>query len=92
MANDYVSEREAAHRDVPPDIWFVVAPKIEAEGLERVRRYLRHDNQDHRYWAAVGLGLSGNPTNQEPLSEVRNGEPYAQVRQAIDASLEKLGH
>ena len=92
MANDYVSEREAAHRDVPPDIWFVVAPKIEREGLLRVRRYLQHDNQDHRYWAAVGLGLSGDPANREPLSEVRNGERDARVRQAIDASLEKLGH
>jgi hypothetical protein len=55
MADDYVSEREAAGRPVPVDIWLVVAPKIRGEGLDRVRRYLQHENPQHRRWAAEGL-------------------------------------
>ncbi len=55
MANDYVSEREAAGREVPVDIWFVVAPHVEATGLARVRQYLKHENPQHRRWAEIGL-------------------------------------
>ena len=44
MADDYVSEREAAGREVPTDIWLALAPRIPPEGLPRVHRYLR------RWW------------------------------------------
>jgi hypothetical protein len=56
MADDYVSEREAAGRDVPVDIWLAVAPKAPKERLARVQRYLVHENPQHRRWAAAGLG------------------------------------
>lgn len=39
MADDYVSEREAASRSVPADIWRVIAPFATGARLERLRRY-----------------------------------------------------
>ena len=55
MANDFVSEREAAGRDVPVDIWLGIAPKVETSELARVQRYLKHENPQHRHWAGIGL-------------------------------------
>ena len=90
MADDYVSEREAAGREVPTDIWLVLAPRIVPAGLHRVHRYLRHENPDHRYWAAVGLGLSGDPANRGPLQELHDSESDQKTRVAIEASLARL--
>lgn len=90
MADDYVSEREAAGREVPPDIWLSLAPRINPEGLARVHRYLQHDDPEHRYWAAVGLGLSGNPANREALERVRGDERDERVRGALDEALQRL--
>lgn len=55
MADDYVSEREAAGRPVPQDIWVVLAPHADEGALPRVRRYLEHDDPAHRRWASAGL-------------------------------------
>lgn len=55
MADDYVSEREAAGRTVPSDIWVVLAPHADEPALTRVRRYLEHEDPAHRRWAAAGL-------------------------------------
>lgn len=55
MADDYVSEREAAGRTVPADIWIVLAPYAAGEALARVRRYSGHEDPAHRRWAAAGL-------------------------------------
>lgn len=56
MADDYVSEREAAGRAVPRDIWLVLAPHAPgAAALARVRRYLEHEDPAHRRHAAAGL-------------------------------------
>ena len=55
MTNDFVSEREAAGRPVPVDIWLVLAPRIDASQLPRIKRYLEHENPDHRHWAEIGL-------------------------------------
>ena len=55
MTNDFVSEREAAGRPVPVDIWLVLAPKVEASQLARVQRYLKHEDPEHRHWAEIGL-------------------------------------
>lgn len=95
MADDYVSEREAAGRLVPTDIWLALAPRVGSAGLPRVHRYLAHENPDHRYWAAVGLGLG---TELEQRAESRAAlqgqheiEQVGRVRGAIQASLTKFG-
>ena len=90
MADDYVSEREAAGREVPVDIWLVLAPFVDGAGLSRVHSYLRHDNATHRYWAAFGLGLSNNAANRRALQESREAENEVQIREAIDTALVKL--
>jgi hypothetical protein len=55
MANDYVSEREAAGRSLPPDIWLAVVPFADREGLERATRYVSHEEAGHRHWATEAL-------------------------------------
>ena len=90
MADDYVSEREAAGRDVPRDIWLALAPRANPEALPRVYRYLRHEDAEHRYWAAAALGARGDPASVEELQRQRSVERDARVAGALDASLEKL--
>lgn len=55
MADDYVSEREAAGRTVPVDIWLALVPCVGDGSLERVRRYLEGPDPAHRRWASAGL-------------------------------------
>jgi len=82
MANDYVSEREAAGRTVPADIWVVVAPHVAAPGLERALQYLGHDDPDHRYWAAGAL--RGRAGGADALARRRDVEPDPRVLAALD--------
>ncbi len=87
MANDYVSEREAAARSVPTDIWLVLAPRIGENGLDRVFSYLEHDDPAHRYWAAVGLGLRRSADCRPVLERRRGVETDTRTRLALDESL-----
>ncbi len=87
MADDYVNEREAAGRSVPTDIWLVLAPRIGSDRLPRVHRYLEHDDPDHRYWAAVGLGHAKNGATRAVLETRRGVERDERVRGALEASL-----
>lgn len=87
MADDYAAEREAAGRAVPVDLWLVQAPHATPEALERTARYLAHKEADHRYWAAVGLGLANTPAAQSLLSARRKSERDSKVKAALDAAL-----
>jgi len=89
MADDYAAEREAAGRAVPVDLWLVQAPHAAPEALERTARYLAHKDADHRYWAAVGLGLASAGAAQELLAKRRKQEKDARVRSALDAALNR---
>jgi len=55
MADDYVSEREAAGRAVPTDIWVALAPYASDAAAARVARYAADADPAHRRWAAAGL-------------------------------------
>jgi len=90
MADDYVSEREAAGREVPSDIWLALAPRIPQERLARIHSYLRHESPDHRYWAAVGLGYTQGAASRGELEKQRKIETEQKVLGAIDASLAKM--
>jgi hypothetical protein len=91
MADDYVSEREAAGRHVPPQIWLVIAPRIPRERLARVHRYLRHENHEHRYWAAKALSFTDDPASRTALEKQRRLENEADLIRVIEASLDRLG-
>ncbi|MGH9338533.1 MAG: EboA domain-containing protein [Acidobacteriota bacterium] len=90
MADDYVTEREAAGRSVPADIWLVLAPRIPAEGLPRVYRYLQHEDLEHRHWAAVGLGYVYNEGARTALERQLEVESDPRVAAAIKHSLERI--
>ncbi len=89
--DDFVSEREAAGRSVPVDIWLVLAPYIGEDGLRRVHRYLAHEQAEHRYWAALGLGTLPDKAGAEVLAARREIEQDAKVKAAIEASLARTG-
>ena len=91
MASDYVDEREAAGREVPKDIWLALAPHAEPESLPRVHVYLNHGEVDHRYWAAVGLGLRQDGEGREALLERQRIDEDPKVRDAIEAALAENG-
>ena len=90
MADDYASEREAAGRDVPPDIWWVVAPRITPGRIGRIYPYLQQGNSRHRYWAARALGHVRDEPSRLELEGRRNTETDDRVLAAIDASLAKM--
>ena len=93
MANDFASEREAAGRSVPSDIWLVVAPhidSIEPAALDRVYRYLHGEDADHRYWAAVGLGRCSHAMSRPELKQQRRVETDSRVTMALDTALARL--
>lgn len=87
---DYVSEREAAGREVPPDIWFALTPHMPEQEMPRVQRYLEHENAEHRYWAARGLGLLKTKASHEVLKARGNSESDDRVKSAIEKSLSIL--
>ena len=90
MADDYASEREAAGRDVPPDIWWVVAPRIIPQRIGRIYPYLQQGNSRHRYWAARALGHARDESSRLELEGRRTIETDDRVLAAIDASLTKM--
>jgi hypothetical protein len=90
MADDYVSEREAAGRHIPPDIWLVIAPRIPRERLHRVHRYLGHENYQHRYWAAMALSYTNDPASRAALEKQREREREPELIQVMEASLAKM--
>ena len=91
MCADYVSEREAAGRSVPADIWLALAPCAENGRLSRVAAYLHHEETAHRYWAARGLGFSKAAESRALLNGRAGTEQEQNVAGAIQDALEKLG-
>lgn len=90
MANDYLREREAAGRPVPTDIWLVLASHAEPEALESLYRYFGDPDPKHRYHAAIGLGLRGDPAQRARLEHLRSTERDANVIRAVEASLNRI--
>ena len=87
MASDYVSEREAAGRPFPHDIWLTIAPRIPEAELGVVYRYLQHDDAQHRYWAARGLGYRTDTAGRQALENQRHQESEAEIIGVMDRSL-----
>lgn len=90
MAADYASERQVASRSIPPDIWWVIAPHSSPEQRAWIFRYLGHEDPEHRYWAAVGLGYVADEEVRERLKQQRERESDPRVREAIESSLGKM--
>ena len=91
MTNDYVSEREAAGRAVPADIWLALVAHASPEATERAYRYLNHEQPEHRYWLALGLGGTGKQEHKEALTARIQIEQEPRVQQALKDSLSNLG-
>ena len=95
MADEYVDEREAAGRPLPQDIWLAIVPhvvNVDGAGMERVYRYLGHDDSKHRLWAARALALRNDGASVTALEQQRIVESDMELVGAIDDSLQKLKH
>jgi hypothetical protein len=60
MALDYVDEREAAARAVPPALWDLIGHGAPAPALGRLIGYLNHSQAEHRAGAARALARLGD--------------------------------
>ncbi|MCK9607068.1 MAG: EboA domain-containing protein [Methylomonas sp.] len=65
MCEDYIDERVAAGRSIPPDIWLALEPFASANGLGLIHQHLQHDTPEHRYFAVKAL------KQQKPLCAER---------------------
>lgn len=67
---DYVDERTAAGRPVPPDLWLALAPGAGAREDRLLYDYAGHADPRHRYFAALALGrrLPHDPESRRLLA------------------------
>lgn len=91
MANDYASEREAAGRELPNDIWLAAVPHAERDGIERAVRYLASDDARHRLFAARAFGLRGDGAGWDALRDRTSVEQDDAVLEALNSSLARIG-
>ncbi|HEV8320594.1 MAG TPA: EboA domain-containing protein [Myxococcota bacterium] len=83
---DYVTEREAASRAVPPEVW-PLAALVPPPGLAaKLCGYLEHPDPEHRRAAATALGYlvaDGDARVTPFLTDRAEREPDARVRVAL---------
>lgn len=60
MCENYIKERVAANRAIPPDIWLALEPCASIEGENLIIRHLSIDNSQDRYFVVKAL-LQQNP-------------------------------
>lgn len=65
MCEDYIDERIAAGRTIPPDIWLALEPYASENGVNLIRKHLRSETPEHRYFSVKAL------QQQNPLSPER---------------------
>lgn len=65
MCEDYIDERLAAGRSIPPDIWLALEPFASENGINLIQRHLHAETPEHRYFSAKAL------RQQNPLSTER---------------------
>jgi hypothetical protein len=83
----YVTEREAAGRSVPPDLWLVASLAPTPELVARMLDYLEHPSRAHREAAALGLGRAGDADARRFLSDRLEREDDERVREALTMAL-----
>jgi hypothetical protein len=87
MCADYVGERVAAGRSVPPDIWLALEPHADAAGIGLILSYLDHYDPRHRHYAALALSRrQAEPAIAAALATRRGREPDPAVLDALQAS------
>lgn len=64
MCEDYIDERLAAGRTIPPDIWLALEPFASENGMNLIKQHLRADTPEHRYFSVRALQQQ-NPLNTE---------------------------
>ena len=84
---DLATEREAATRAVPAEIWPVAALHPPPGLAAKLLGYLEHPAEEHRAAAARGLGRLGDPRVRPFLADRAAREPSADVRAAIASAL-----
>jgi len=85
---DLATEREAAGRAVPPELW-PIAAMFPPPGLAgKLLGYLEHPADEHRAAAAQALGRLRDPRVRPFLVDRAAREPVASVRDALQKALE----
>jgi hypothetical protein len=59
MCEDYIGERLAARRTIPPDIWLALGPEASPAGEALMLEHLEHEDRRHRYYAALATWRRG---------------------------------
>jgi HEAT repeat protein len=87
---EYAREREAAARNVPPEVWDVVALAAPAGLAAKLLGYLEHPEREHRLHAARALGRAGHAQVRPFLVDRAERERDPAVREAILGALAAL--
>jgi hypothetical protein len=67
MCEDYIKERVAAGRRIPPDIWLALEPYASQEGEAMLAEHLADESPEHRYFAVKALLHNPGKANRKQL-------------------------
>lgn len=84
MIHDWMDEREAARRSIPTDIWRILCNDEAPRTQERIRRYLRGEDSEHRYGVAYFLNETPSLLYQKEIAQQLEQEKDSKIRALLE--------
>ncbi len=88
MIHDWMDEREAARRPIPTDIWRILCNDKSPRTQERIRRYLKGEDSEHRYGVAYFLNETSSLLYQTEIIQQLEQEKDNKIHALLERIVE----